>query len=294
MTVTGDSPVVKKHSRYRKKFLKSLLEEERRLRSRKIPRVSLLSLDLSPWRTLLDSNVDQSLITMTEFDGASFASLLQKSMFPLLSNVWSTMDGLKLYLQQSGNTEIQARFYNRWTHGHYVTSVFVFCPDGTIPIAFFNVPGSVHDSQVAHWGRVYDKLEAVYDETGGKCTVDSAFGKVNKPFLIKSSQDYLVSTMPTCEEQRLDLQRKRQATSMRQAAEWGMRAIQSSFPRLKDTFVYEDTGERRILMKMLCLLYNLRARTVGINQIKNVFMKQLDEDANNEFDMMRRGRVCSC
>ena len=286
MTVTGDLPAVKKHLRYRKTFLKCLLEEERRLCSRKIPRVSLLSLDLSPWRTLLDSNVDQSLITMTEFDGASFASLLQKSMFPLLSNVWSTMDGLTLYLQQLGNTEIQACFYNGWTHGHYVTSVFVFCPDGTIPIAFFNVPGSVHDSQVAHWGRVYDKLEAVYDETGGKCTVDSAFGKVNRPFLIKSSQDCLVSTMPTREEQRLDLQRKRQATSMRQAAEWGMRAIQSSFPRLKDTFVYEDTGERRILMKMLCLLYNLRARTVGINQIKNVFMKQLDEDANNEFSMM--------
>jgi hypothetical protein len=109
---------------------------------------------------------------------------------------------------------------------------------------------------------------------------------VNKPYLIKSSQDYLVSTMPTRHEQRLDLQRKRQATSMRQAAEWGMRAIQSSFPCLKDTFVYEETGERRIVMKMLSLLYNLRARTVGINQIKNVFMKQLDEDANNEFDMI--------
>jgi hypothetical protein len=72
------------------------------------------------------------------------------AIYPLLSDVWSTMDGLKLYLQPSGNTEIQARFYNGWTHGHYVTSVFVFCPDGTIPIAFFNVSGSVHDSQVAH------------------------------------------------------------------------------------------------------------------------------------------------
>jgi hypothetical protein len=211
---------------------------------------------------------------------------LYKEAIGALYDVWSTMDGLKLYLQQSGNTEIQARFYNGWTHGHYVASVFVFCPDGTIPIAFFNVPGSVHDSQVAHWGKVYNKLGAMYNETGGKCTVDSAFGKVNRPFLIKSSQDYLVSTMPTHHEQRLDLQLKRQAMSIRQAAEWGIRAIQSSFPRLKDTFDYEETGERRILMKMLCLLYNLRARTVGINQIKNVFMKQLDEDANNEFDMM--------
>ena len=117
------------------------------------------------------------------------------AMYPLLSNVWSTMDGLKLYLQQSGNTQIQARFYNWWTHGHYVTLVFVFCPDGTTPIAFINVPGSVHDSQVANWGRVYDKLGAVYDETGGKSTVDSAFGKVNRPLLVKSLQDYLVSTM---------------------------------------------------------------------------------------------------
>jgi hypothetical protein len=97
--------------------------------------------------------------------------------------------------------------------------------------------------------------------------------------------------MPTREEQRLDLQRKRQAMSMRQAAEWGMRAIQSSFPHLKDTFVYEDTGEHRILMKMLCLLYNLRTCSVGINQIKNVFMKQLEEDANNEVGMMLRGSV---
>jgi len=61
-------------------------------------------------------------------------------IYPLLSNVWSTMDGLKLYLQQTGNTEIQARFYNGWTHGHYVISVFVFCPDGTIPIAFLTFP----------------------------------------------------------------------------------------------------------------------------------------------------------
>ena len=78
MTVTGDSPVVKKHSRFRKKFLKSLSEEERRLCSRKIPHASLLTLDMSPWRYLLASKVDQALITMTGIDGASFVSLLQK------------------------------------------------------------------------------------------------------------------------------------------------------------------------------------------------------------------------
>ncbi len=73
------------------------------------------------------------------------------------------MYGLKLYLQQSGNTDIQERYYNGWTHDHLVTSVFCFCPDGTISIAFFNVPGSVHDSQVAEFGKIYDKLEGVSD-----------------------------------------------------------------------------------------------------------------------------------
>ena len=77
MTVTGDSPVVKKQSRYLQKFLKSLSKEERCLHSRKIPRASLLTLDMSPWRNLLALEVDQALIT-TGFDGVSFASLLQK------------------------------------------------------------------------------------------------------------------------------------------------------------------------------------------------------------------------
>jgi len=65
---------------------------------------------------------------------------------PLLNDCWATINGLKLNLQQSGNTDIQEWYYNGWTHDHYVTSVFCVCPDGTIPISFFNVPGSVHDS----------------------------------------------------------------------------------------------------------------------------------------------------
>ena len=101
------------------------------------------------------------------------------------------MDGLKLYLQQSGNAEIQEWYYNGWTHRHYVTSVFCFCPDGTIPIAFFNVPGSVRDSQVAEFGNIYNKLEDVYLSTGAKCYVDLAFGNVTRNYLYKSCQDLL-------------------------------------------------------------------------------------------------------
>jgi hypothetical protein len=67
----------------------------------------------------------------------------------LTDDVWCTMDRLKLILEQSGDALIQERFYNGWTHDHYVSSVLCFCPDGTIPIAYVNIPGSIHDSQIA-------------------------------------------------------------------------------------------------------------------------------------------------
>ena len=64
----------------------------------------------------------------------------------------------------SPNVSIQSRFYNGWTHDHYVTNLLGFTPAGTISVACMNVPGSIHDSTVAEWGEVYDKLEKVYEK----------------------------------------------------------------------------------------------------------------------------------
>ncbi len=68
-----------------------------------------------------------------------------------------------------------------------MTSVLCFCPDGTILIAFCNIPGAVDDSQVAdygdmynNYGDMYNKLELVYVRDGAKFTVDSAFGNVSR------------------------------------------------------------------------------------------------------------------
>jgi hypothetical protein len=91
---------------------------------------------------------------------------------PYLLDVWCTIDGLKLMLEQSGDALIQEQFYKGWMHNHYVMSVICFCPDGTIPIVFCNILGAVHDSQVADCGDTYNKLELVYLQDGAKCTVD--------------------------------------------------------------------------------------------------------------------------
>ena len=60
-----------------------------------------------------------------------------------------------------------------------------------------------------------------------------------------------------------------------------MQILQGSFPRLKDHFVFENRGERRIAMKSFILLFNLRSRLVGINQIRNVYMPLLGRSATD-------------
>jgi hypothetical protein len=58
--------------------------------------------------------------------------------------------------------------------------------------------------------------------------------------------------------------------------------IQTSFPRIKDQYVYKERGEQRISLKMLVLMYNMRARMVGIKHIWNTYMKHLNQNANTD------------
>jgi hypothetical protein len=58
--------------------------------------------------------------------------------------------------------------------------------------------------------------------------------------------------------------------------------FQTSFPQVKDRLIYEKRGERGICLKMLVLLYNMHARMVGINQIRNTYMKHLTRNANED------------
>ena len=83
-----------------------------------------------------------------------------------LVNVYCFADGLKLPFQSCEGLTEQSMFYNGWTHGHYVTNLFVFGADGRIIDAVLNVPGSVHDSTVASWGGTCLKLKEVYERTG--------------------------------------------------------------------------------------------------------------------------------
>ena len=60
-------------------------------------------------------------------------------------------------------------------------------------------------------------------------------------------------------------------TSARQAAEWGMRAIQGTFGRLHTTLTADET-RRRTILTCIMHLHNYQTRLVGMNQITSVYV----------------------
>jgi hypothetical protein len=131
--------------------------------------------------------------------------------YPSLPEVWGTLDGLNLNIQSTKDDKVQFIFYNGWTHGHYVSNTFIFGMDGTIRICGLNAPGTMGDSTLADYGNVYEKLERVFNETGGKVVLASAFRLASNDFIIKSGQNVSAGNPQL-------VLRARDATSIRQAS----------------------------------------------------------------------------
>lgn len=70
-------------------------------------------------------------------------------------------------------------------------------------------------------------------------------------------------------------------TSARQAVEWGMRAIQGAFWRLRMPLDINDPFGRRILIETCLRLHNLRTRRIGNNQICTVYLNNWDSPNSN-------------
>ena len=96
---------------------------------------------------ILRNKREASVSIPTEAEICSFVEAIGRR-HPLLwiEMVMGAMDGLKLYVEASGDEAVQSRFYNGWTHDHYVSNVFYFVPDGTMRFMCINCPGTMHDS----------------------------------------------------------------------------------------------------------------------------------------------------
>lgn len=183
---------------------------------------------------------------------------------PLLKNVFAVGDGLKLLVESAGDRGVQNRYYNGWQHGTYVTNLFFFTLDGKIVKCVLNCCGSIHDMTLANFGNVYEELADIHERTQGIVVLDSAFAG-EYPFVIRSSQNVNMA------RDEMEMVLFQEATSLRQSAEWGMRALQGAFPRLKDRMRYEERGDRVKILQCMVLLHNYRVHYVGMNQIQSTY-----------------------
>jgi hypothetical protein len=198
--------------------------------------------------------------------------------YPALQGVWCVMDGLKIKIEKSSDEETQNAYYNGWLHSHFVGCVYVFVPSGVVVASAVNAPGSWHDSEIATNCGLYDKLQSIFDSSGGKAVVDSAFSKKRCPFMIKSGK-----RKPGETARRTVI--RQQATSLRQCAEWGMRAIQGSFPRLKDKLLFSESLEnRKVFLNLITMLLNFRTRRIGFNQLMSTYYPRFEAVGDDAID----------
>lgn len=190
----------------------------------------------------------------------------------MLQHFFAVANGLKLTLEQSGDSIIQDMFL-KWTQNHYVSNVFVFAPSGVVIACVLNVSGAMHDSSIVEWGNLYGPEEA-YLHSGGQVVVYSAFSKGNYQFLIKYAQD---ETKDESFEESVKLW---QAMTVQQASQWGISGFNGIFPRMKDCFLYEERRERTLMLWFTVLMFNIRTRPVGLNQILSTFMPNFSVESN--------------
>jgi hypothetical protein len=180
--------------------------------------------------------------------------------------IWGFMDGVFFFNRNHPDPNIQNAFYNGWKSATSVTNVLVFTPDGCICWAATNRPGSWHDARVVL--PLYEKLHTQTPE-GYKLVADAAFqawmDKVITP--LKKNQ---FSSDPM--RAAFQLRQHHRVVSVRQPAEWGMRALQASFQRLTVPLTASNYEYNGVLINCCLHLYNYRTRRVpGFNQIKTVF-----------------------
>lgn len=80
----------------------------------------------------------------------------------LLTNVYETIAGLKLHLEQSGDVVVENMFHYGWNYGHYVTIVLAFAPNGGIFACAIKASFTMQKSTNSEMRCMYGKLNELY------------------------------------------------------------------------------------------------------------------------------------
>lgn len=188
---------------------------------------------------------------------------------PRLKGCFGFVDGVWFPIFTPAHPLEQNAYYNGWKSCHNVANVLVFGADGTIIWCACNYPGSWHDSSVAQ--ALYPLLlnrEATPDPYF--IVGDTAFkmvGDISTKLHTPLKRDDLSSD---AQVRAVQLDSHRAVTSVRQAAEWGMREIQGAFPRTSLRLT-TNAQERHMILEVVFRLFNARTRLLQINQTRTVY-----------------------
>jgi DDE superfamily endonuclease len=105
---------------------------------------------------------DESRVKFPDVERIAIYKEIIRRRHPSLKTVYCVGDGLRMNIQVPKDIKVQSMFYNGWTHSHNITNLFLFSPDGLIIACVINAPGSIHDSTLCSWGKIYDILEDNY------------------------------------------------------------------------------------------------------------------------------------
>ena len=206
-----------------------------------------------------------------------FASMV-KSREAAIDDVIGFMDGVALKTECTSERVTQNAFYSGYECDTTVNNVFTYGPDGKVFLAAINFPGSWADGSLC--ARFLDSIRRRIGHY--KICVDQGFPRSGDAWniLVGPMNERSARRLhPTMREYMLRVSNV--YTSLRQSSEWGMRALQASFPRCKKRLP-SDAKQRRMVVQSIILTHNYRTDIVGRNQIKTVFDPEYERYVNLE------------
>lgn len=227
------------------------------------------------WRVLvhaLRSDIEAKVCTPTAAEVETFLRLTTGKYFTF-GNVHTVADGL--YLGQSRDVIFQKNV-SQWLKIRLLRQQRVcVCSQPMHNCMALKTPRARQDYTIAERENLNEKLSKTYEKTGGRCLEDSAFGKRHYLFLIKSALVHPHAAKTHAAGHSLNPSNFYMANIQLRNVR-----LKRSFPRLKERMLYDERGERIIILLSVVKLSNLCARLVSINQILSSYIPHLGQEAN--------------
>ena len=182
-------------------------------------------------RTALHNLPDAAIRWPSLSEQRLWARAVQKKE-PLVKGRWGFADGKNYHVMEPSNADLQNAMYNGWLHCVFITGVLLYGADGTICWVRHNYVGSWNDGETSR--KMQEKLSrddinlpdhGILTDTAFPC-VDHLRGRI-----MTSAKEGEIEKAPR-HLQGIMTRLSAAITAVRQAAEWGVGAVEKVYQRL--------------------------------------------------------------